>query len=117
MISFALLSQRICTIGRSFATRRPMRMPFVFAGQRFRRMADLLQELAKSRLDIARGLSLVGLDEVGHPGLHLERAQRLLQVLIFDVRKKRGGFGLALLNMGGKSRRILHAGVADTMLP
>src|ERR1017187_3202829 len=117
MISFAFLSQRIRTLGRSFTTRRPMRMPFIFAGQRFRRMADLLQELAKSRLNIARGLSLVGLDEVGHPGLHLERAQRLLHGLIVDVREKIGGFDLALLHIGGECRRILHAGVADTMLP
>src|ERR1035441_1792138 len=117
MMSFAFLSQRIRAPGRSFITRRQMRMPFVFAGQRFRRMADLLQELAKSRLDLARGLSLVGFDEMGHPGLYLEGAQRLLHGLIVDVREKIGGFDLALLHIGGECRRIFHARVADAMLP
>src|ERR1035438_1303974 len=117
MMSFAFLSQRIRALGRSFTPLRQMRMPFVFARQRFRRMADLLQELAKSRLDLACGLSLVDFDEVGHAGLQLERAQRLLDGLIVDVRKKVGGFNLALLHIGGECRRILHAGVADAMLP
>src|ERR1035441_10379119 len=99
MMSFAFLSQRIRAPGRSFTPRRQMRVPFVFAGQRLRRMADLLQELAKSRLDFTRGLSLVGFDEMGHPGLHLERTQRLLHGLIVDVREKESGFDMAFLHI------------------
>jgi hypothetical protein len=37
-------------------------------------MADLLQEPSEGRLDFARGLSLVGFDEMGQSRLNLERA-------------------------------------------
>ena len=90
---------------------------FVLAGQRFGRVAHLVQELAECRLDFGRGLSLVRLDEMGHSGLDLEGAESLLHGLVVDVGEEEGGFDLALLHVGDEGGGVVDAGVADAMPP
>ena len=50
-LPFVFVRQRLRAHHRSRTGRGHMRMPFVFAGQRFRRMTDLIQELPESRLN------------------------------------------------------------------
>jgi hypothetical protein len=66
--------QRFRASRGTLTSRGHVRMPFVFARHRFRRMAELFHEVPESRLDFARRLSLVGFQEKGDSGLYLERA-------------------------------------------